>query len=253
MVQHAPIESTKCPMDNTISTETFPTSLGWISIAANDHGIIRASLPEPTLEDALKILDHIPTSASFSSRYGTQYKLTLLTQAKELLTRYCNGEDVGLDDIPIDDTDWTPYTQRARAACRTIPRGQTRTYAWLAQQASGKPNSARAAGRAMATNPDTHHHPLPPRHCYQRKTTRLRRHHRFTPKTTPYCKWKALSSPLTLREGGGDSSLRFGMTSGARNDIRVPRHSCEGRKSTGAWGDARPLRLRKGARTSEAM
>ena len=140
------------PHDNIISTETFPTSLGWISIAANDHGIIRASLPEPTLEGALKILDDIPTYASFQADTGPNTS-SLLTQAKELLTRYCNGEDVGLDDIPIDDTAWTLYTQRARAACRTIPRGETRTYAWLAQQASGKSNSARAAGRAMATNP----------------------------------------------------------------------------------------------------
>ena len=149
------------PSNNTISTETFPTSLGWIAIAANDRGIIRTSLPEPTPQDALQTLNDIPVSAAASSAPSTSsFPRTrettpnpLLTQAKELLTRYCNGEHVTLDDIPIDDNAWTPYTQRARAACRTIPRGETRTYAWLAQQASGKPNSARAAGRAMATNP----------------------------------------------------------------------------------------------------
>lgn len=146
------------PANNSISTEAFPTSLGWIVIAANDRGIIRTSLPEPTPQDALLVLNDIPlpvTAPSPSSlpRGQEPSPNPFLTQAKELLTRYCNGEHVTLDNIPVDDAAWTPYTQRARAACRTIPRGETRTYAWLAQQASGKSNSARAAGRAMATNP----------------------------------------------------------------------------------------------------
>ena len=140
---------------NHTATEIFQTNLGWIAIAANHRGIVRTSLPEPTPENALRSIE--PNNAKFDTPkaddHGSDHQLRLLTQTKDLLTRYCNGEDVQLDDIPIDDTAWTPYTLRARAACREIPRGQTRTYAWLAQQASGNPNSARAAGRAMATNP----------------------------------------------------------------------------------------------------
>lgn len=132
---------------SSISSSTFPTPLGWIAIAANNRGIVRTSLPEPTPQAAAEAIADTTNSSS------TDSPNLVLTQAEDLLTRYCNGEDVDLDNIPIDDTAWTPYTQRARAACRTIPRGQTRTYAWLAQEASGNPNSARAAGRAMATNP----------------------------------------------------------------------------------------------------
>ncbi len=135
------------PNNTPISTTTFPTPLGWIAIAANNRGIVRTSLPEPTPQSADEAI------ADTTNASSTDSPNPVLTQAEDLLTRYCNGEDVDLDDIPIDDTAWTPYTQRARAACRTIPRGQTRTYAWLAQEASGNPNSARAAGRAMATNP----------------------------------------------------------------------------------------------------
>ena len=130
-----------------ISTDIFQTPLGWIAIAANSRGITRASLPEPTPGHAAQ------TIADITNGTLTDAHTPFLTQAKDLLTRYCQGEPVSLDGIPIDDTTWTPYTQRARAACRTIPRGETRTYAWLAQKASGNPNSARAAGRAMATNP----------------------------------------------------------------------------------------------------
>ncbi|MCY4474683.1 MAG: methylated-DNA--[protein]-cysteine S-methyltransferase [Chloroflexi bacterium] len=140
---------------NHIATEIFQTDLGWIAIAANHRGIVRTSLPEPTPESALQSIE--PTNTKFETSKAVDHssgnRPELLAQTKDLLTRYCNGEDVRLADIPIDDTAWTPYTSRARAACREIPRGQTRTYAWLAQQASGNTNSARAAGRAMATNP----------------------------------------------------------------------------------------------------
>ena len=129
-----------------ISSEIFETALGWIAIAATERGIVRASLPEPTPETALEAISDIKNGSIDQPNHT-------LDEAKQLLTRYCNGDSVSLDTIPVDDSAWTPYTQHARAACRTIPRGETRTYAWLAEQASGNPKSARAAGRAMATNP----------------------------------------------------------------------------------------------------
>ena len=129
-----------------ISSEIFETALGWIAIASTERGIVRTSLPEPTPDTALEAISGIANGSPAEPDKA-------LNEAKQLLTRYCNGESVLLDTIPIDDSDWNPYTQRARAACRAIPRGQTRTYAWLAEQASGNPKSARAAGRAMATNP----------------------------------------------------------------------------------------------------
>ena len=46
----------------------------------------------------------------------------------------------------------TPFQQACWRAARTIPRGQTRTYAWLAQRA-GSPKAVRAAAQAMRRNP----------------------------------------------------------------------------------------------------
>ncbi len=127
-----------------ISIDIFQTELGWIVISTSKHGIVRSSLPEPTYADAAIAIGNNDADVAPSNA---------LHEAKELLIRYCAGEDVSLDNIPIDDTGWTPYTRRARTACRAIPRGETRTYGWLAEQASGSKTSARAAGRAMATNP----------------------------------------------------------------------------------------------------
>ena len=46
----------------------------------------------------------------------------------------------------------TPFEQRVYAAIRRIPRGQTRSYAWVAQRL-GKPGAARAVGQALKRNP----------------------------------------------------------------------------------------------------
>ncbi len=129
------------------AVEVFETALGWMSIAASEHGISRTGLPEPTRQMAIEASGNSISETNKSPE-------DVLRHAKDLLIRYCDGQqDVTLDELPIDDTGWNDYTRRARQACRSIPRGETRTYAWLAEKASGSRLSARAAGRAMATNP----------------------------------------------------------------------------------------------------
>lgn len=57
-----------------------------------------------------------------------------------------------LDDRVVDISDLTPFEQAALRAAAKIPRGQVRSYGWVATQI-GKPNAARAVGRVMARNP----------------------------------------------------------------------------------------------------
>lgn len=54
-------------------------------------------------------------------------------------------------DVPLG-FDGAPFQMKALLAARTVPYGGTTTYAALAA-AAGNPRAARAAGRAMATNP----------------------------------------------------------------------------------------------------
>ena len=129
-----------------VAGEIFETYLGWMAIAATELGIARTSLPEPAPENALEALADLNPDIIGTSNSAT-------SDAVQLLHRYCRGEDVSLDGIKVDVSGWTEYSRRARTACRGIPRGNTRTYSWLAEQASGSRTSARAAGRAMATNP----------------------------------------------------------------------------------------------------
>jgi O-6-methylguanine DNA methyltransferase len=48
--------------------------------------------------------------------------------------------------------DYTPFSQAVWRACAEIPAGETRTYGWIAKRI-GKPQSARAVGRALGANP----------------------------------------------------------------------------------------------------
>ena len=63
---------------------------------------------------------------------------------------YLAGAHDDFGDVPLPAG--TEFQRACWAACRTIPRGETRSYAWLAA-AAGSPGAARAAGQAMRRNP----------------------------------------------------------------------------------------------------
>ncbi len=47
---------------------------------------------------------------------------------------------------------YTRFQQDVWTACAQIPKGETRTYTWIAQQI-GKPKAVRAVGSALGKNP----------------------------------------------------------------------------------------------------
>ena len=47
---------------------------------------------------------------------------------------------------------YTPFQQAVWRACMKIPKGQTRSYKWIAKQL-GKPGAMRAVGSALGKNP----------------------------------------------------------------------------------------------------
>lgn len=74
-------------------------------------------------------------------------------EGRDLLARVgaaVRGARDDFGDVPLPSG--TAFQQACWAACRTIPRGETRTYAWLAA-AAGSPRAVRAAGQAMRRNP----------------------------------------------------------------------------------------------------
>lgn len=69
----------------------------------------------------------------------------------QLVQRYFAGEDVPLNDVPVDLEYETLFLERCALALRAIPRGEVVTYGELAAMA-GAPGAARAAGSFCARN-----------------------------------------------------------------------------------------------------
>lgn len=117
-------------------------SMGWMVLLAGEDGLRRASLkpsPQEALEDLGTDLD------------GAEDDPDAFTQVVACLHRYAGGDMAALDQIELDFTNVTPFFSAAWIACRSIPAGETRSYAWLAAEA-GSPLAMRAAGQAMARN-----------------------------------------------------------------------------------------------------
>jgi methylated-DNA-[protein]-cysteine S-methyltransferase len=82
---------------------------------------------------------------------GARREPGLQADLSERLVRYFRGEVVEFDDVPTPDG--PVFFRRCWAACRTIRRGETRTYGELAVLAGSGPGTARAAGQSMRRNP----------------------------------------------------------------------------------------------------
>lgn len=124
--------------------DVFETEMGWVAAVANDEGVVRMSLPEKALQQAY---DHVRPEIEHA-----ELEPEALADVREKVQAYCAGKPVDLTSIRIDMSSMSPFFRKAREACRSIPAGETRTYAWLADQA-GNVRAARGAGQAMAKNP----------------------------------------------------------------------------------------------------
>lgn len=121
------------------------TPLGWIGLSVGPAGVRRVILPRPSGEEAEAELRGGEPTLDFSDQGA-------LAPWLEPLQHALAGEPVDFSDWPRDWTSATPFQRRVwRATCQ-IPRGQTRTYWWVAVRA-GDPRAVRAVGQALGANP----------------------------------------------------------------------------------------------------
>ncbi len=121
----------------------FETEQGWVGLLASPSGIRRSTLPCETPDASIVSLGPEISGAIEDD--------TKLGETPDLLESYLAGVEVDFADVELDVNDATEFYTRAWEACRSIPRGETRTYSWLARQA-GNPKASRAAGQTMARN-----------------------------------------------------------------------------------------------------
>ena len=121
----------------------LPTSMGWVGVLASDKGIRRLELPHSS---PLRAVEALQAEASHAELAPAHFE-----ELRQELERYFTGAVVDFHQ-ELDMEGAAPFFLRAWTACRSIPRGEVRSYAWLAAQA-GNPRAMRAAGQSMARNP----------------------------------------------------------------------------------------------------
>jgi O-6-methylguanine DNA methyltransferase len=121
------------------------TTWGWAGSAASSQGLLGVTLPTISRKEALApLLSWWP-----AAREGMSATLSALN---EKLCCYFMGEAVDFRDQTLDLRQATDFQACVWAVVRSIPRGQVRSYSWVAAQV-GSPRAARAVGRVMARNP----------------------------------------------------------------------------------------------------
>jgi methylated-DNA-[protein]-cysteine S-methyltransferase len=132
------------------SFHLFESPMGWVGLLGSDKGLRRLTL-KPTLQETLEELGVLDLGASRHVGTAPAPDPSVFAQVESCLARYFQGDGAALDEILLDLADAPPFFAAAWAACRHIPPGETRSYAWLAAEA-GNPRALRAAGQAMARN-----------------------------------------------------------------------------------------------------
>jgi methylated-DNA-[protein]-cysteine S-methyltransferase len=128
----------------------FHTPFGWVGVSLSAEGICRIVLPRTGKKPVERELNGGGSGVHGSQR-GAQSISRMLAKTAELLRRYFSGERVSFD-LPLDLRYYTPFQQAVWRATAEIPRGETRSYAWIAKRIKN-PRAARAVGRALGANP----------------------------------------------------------------------------------------------------
>lgn len=117
-------------------------TIGWAGLAGSERGLRRLSL-KPTPQEVMEGLG--------AEVDGAEDDPTPFSEIEDCLRRYAAGDIFALNQIQLDLSGTPPFFKAAWTACRRIPPGETRSYAWLANEA-GNPLAVRAAGQSMARN-----------------------------------------------------------------------------------------------------
>jgi len=121
----------------------FETRFGWVGIEIKNFKVSRTTLPYSQKQDCL---NSVSLWESTNDDQSQNFDSPI-----EKIRRYLSGHNENLSTIPIYLKKSPPFFTSAWKACRTIPKGETRTYKWLAAKAGNK-KAIRAAGQAMANN-----------------------------------------------------------------------------------------------------
>jgi O-6-methylguanine DNA methyltransferase len=124
----------------------FRTQLGTVAIGFSERGISRVALPAADWSD----LSHADLQRlGFEEQPAPPREIAEVARAVQ---DHVAGKVQSFSGVKLDVDGTPPFLLRVQRAAQAIPPGQTSSYGELAA-AAGSPSAARAAGRAMSTNP----------------------------------------------------------------------------------------------------
>ena len=121
----------------------FNTDTGWVGVLASVKGLLGTTLPRHSAQAAYQLLGDSVSQASRSPR--------LFDDITERLKVYFSGHRTTFPDR-LDLSRATRFQREVWEITRLIPYGETRSYAWVAEQIK-KPKAVRAVGQALSKNP----------------------------------------------------------------------------------------------------
>ena len=142
---------------------TVETALGAVLVAATERGLCFVALGD----DAAGARGRAPPGVP-GRRRSTGDDDELRGWAGAVVARLAGDE---AERLPLD-VPGTEFQWRVWEALQRIPRGETRTYAQMAEEL-GQPTAARAVARACATQPGLAGHSLPSRGAGRRGAGRV--------------------------------------------------------------------------------
>lgn len=127
-----------------LTYDRIPTNIGNLTVVKGTEGVCYIGLPNSdTASMTAWVARHFPDEVLKPTAKPFE-------EERAELEAYGRGE---LTEFTFKlDLHNTPFFNQALEETRRVPYGQTATYGEIARRV-GRPNSARAIGRAMATNP----------------------------------------------------------------------------------------------------
>ncbi len=130
-------------MTQQLSYTIVNTDMGWIGILSSANGLLGTTLPQRSAQEACQLLGARVNQATCSPHR--------LDDLMERLKAYLSGHRITFPD-KLDPSQGTRFQREVWEETRLIPYGETRSYAWVAEQIKN-PRAMRAVGQALGKNP----------------------------------------------------------------------------------------------------
>lgn len=130
-----------------LQTVTVETRLGWSGVVLSAAGIRHATLFEPT-ETAVR--ERLRSAGLAHDASPGDPRAETIRAALIAFADHGGGD---LDSFPVDLGPCSEFQRTSWLALRDIPKGETRSYGWLARHIGAPQSSVRAVGQAMGENP----------------------------------------------------------------------------------------------------